>query len=461
MRGIAGVLCAGLLFAAEVEAEPTWAQRCQIPASADGVTVVKVDANSGQLIEGSLTVESGARLRVDFLGKNPFKYVYRLGTTAQLSDSEAVAEYLKRLPGLAAPVGAEAEGPRRERAGFDGTRCEQEPEKAWLQGISNRLKALQEREKKLGDELTEARAFTSLYETFLDKTDSAAFATSESCLRSTEAAGQFLQAKVPTLQPGIASFPDDVAALERDLKSPPNQDAADCAAANFGEAFEKLLKAKDEPSKVIDGLGVATKAQGAVRDILQDPEAFHSSRFPVITDEATVVHVRIFRRNLRQETSTEQPVAEFEIEAGRGRVSITAGALISFLPFRRVVRQQGRAEADGPVTTLFAYAEDSDFLIAPAVLLNVRFIDISSIDSAVHATFGVLGTRDAVEVVAGPSFSFAGDRVFVTLGAHAARREELSGGFAVGQPIPEALTDPLPLKMGWKVGFAGGLTFRL
>lgn len=462
MRVVAGVLFVGLLAALDAVAAPTWAARCELPKDASGVTVIKLDANTGELIEGSLNIESGARLRIDFLGKNPFKYAYRFGTTSQLADSSTVAQYLQRLPLPAVPAipGVEV-GHARAVAKTD---CDKEPIKAWLDALDERMNDLEARGKSLPTDksLESARAFNSLYKTFFEETDSASFVTKDACVRSVGPVQKFMDASVPELSPDVASFPDKVEAFEQLLRNPPNNaGAAECAADRLGDKLKKIVETKVEVRNVIEGLQVAKKAHGVVVDLLQEPEVFHASRFPVLTGEATVVHVQLFRRNLRQESSAEQAVGEFDIKAGRGRVFVSAGALISFLPYRHVVRQQGRATPDGPVTTVFAYEEESDFIIAPAVLLNVRFVDIPSIGSAVHASFGVLGTQSALEVVAGPSFAFASERVFITVGIHAAKREELSGGFEVGQPVPEALTDPLPTKTGWKIGAAIGLSFRL
>lgn len=461
MRVVAGVLCVGLLVAFDAVAEPTWNDRCKLPANADGVTIIKVDANTGELLEGSLNVGAGSKLRVDFLGKNPFKYAYRFGTTSQLADSVAVAQYLKRLPVTVGSATAGVETGARPKAmgGIDGAKCE--PVKEWLDTLSNRLKDLEDRGKKLDTDLKGAQGFIKLYETLVNKTDSASFTTTEACLQTVVPVDDFMKTQVPTLPSGVEKFPDEVAALELMLKNPPKPEGTDCAAAQLGERLKTVIAAKEEAGKVINALHMAEKAQGTIRDLLQDPEVFHASRFPVLTNEATVVHVQLFRRNLRQESSSEQAVGAFDIKAGRGRFFITAGALVSILPYRHVVRQQGRVTPESDVTTLFAYEEESKFLVAPAVLLSVRFVDIPNIESAVHATFGVLGTQDAFEIVVGPSFAFAGERVFITLGAHAARREELSGGFQVGQPVPEALTDPLPTTKGWKVGAAAGLSFRL
>jgi hypothetical protein len=51
--------------------------------------------------------------------------------------------------------------------------------------------------------------------------------------------------------------------------------------------------------------------------------------------------------------------------------------------------------------------------------------------------------------------------VFFTFGFHAARVEELSGGFKIGDPVPANLTDPLPVQKNWLNGLIMSLTFRI
>jgi len=67
----------------------------------------------------------------------------------------------------------------------------------------------------------------------------------------------------------------------------------------------------------------------------------------------------------------------------------------------------------------------------------------------------------ATEFIAGPSLGFAKDKIFLTLGFHAARVEELSGGFKIGDPVPDGVTDPLPVQKNWLNGLIMSLTFRI
>jgi hypothetical protein len=76
----------------------------------------------------------------------------------------------------------------------------------------------------------------------------------------------------------------------------------------------------------------------------------------------------------------------------------------------------------------------------------------------------VFSNRDdglATEFIAGPSLGFANNRLFFTTGFHAARVEELSGGFKIGDPVPPNLTDPIPVQKNWLNGIIMSLTFRI
>ena len=89
-------------------------------------------------------------------------------------------------------------------------------------------------------------------------------------------------------------------------------------------------------------------------------------------------------------------------------------------------------------------------------------LDIESVKTSFAISSGVgVGTgTEGIEFVVGPSLGFVNDAVFFTFGFTIAQVEKLSG-FENGDPVPEGLTDPLPIETTLDKGFMFVVTYKL
>jgi hypothetical protein len=95
--------------------------------------------------------------------------------------------------------------------------------------------------------------------------------------------------------------------------------------------------------------------------------------------------------------------------------------------------------------------------------LNFRFTEYPNFNW--HASFGAVvdlkgQTGTDVEPVAGVSFSIR-RLIFITpFALHFGRVNKLAGGFKEGDVVPDSIATP-PIEKAWKVGYTGGITFRI
>lgn len=85
--------------------------------------------------------------------------------------------------------------------------------------------------------------------------------------------------------------------------------------------------------------------------------------------------------------------------------------------------------------------------------------------SGIHLSLGLTAKPDNegtdAEFLFGPSVSFIEERLFLTVGGYAGRKQELEGNLVPGQVIPKEFGDELPVSKHyvWKPGFA--VTYKI
>jgi len=145
------------------------------------------------------------------------------------------------------------------------------------------------------------------------------------------------------------------------------------------------------------------------------------------------------------------------------RISLTAGFNFSTLDEKEFSVVESAGETPGTTVKKFGFTNRSSFRPNPLALLNIRFTDNPVINW--HASFGAVvdlkgQTGTDVEPIAGVSFSIR-RLIFITpFALHFGRVNKLAGGFNEGDVVPEGIATP-PIEKAWKVGYTGGITFRI
>lgn len=145
------------------------------------------------------------------------------------------------------------------------------------------------------------------------------------------------------------------------------------------------------------------------------------------------------------------------------RISLTAGFNFSTLDEKEFSVVESAGDTPGTTVKKFGFTNRSSFRPNPLALLNIRFTDNPVINW--HASFGAVvdlkgQTGTDVEPIAGVSFSIR-RLIFITpFALHFGRVNKLAGGFKEGDVVPDGIATP-PIEKAWKVGYTGGITFRI
>lgn len=145
------------------------------------------------------------------------------------------------------------------------------------------------------------------------------------------------------------------------------------------------------------------------------------------------------------------------------RVAFTAGFNFSSLDEKEFSVVESAGATPDATVKKFGFTNRSSFRPSPLALLNIRFTDNPVLNW--HASFGAVvdlkgQTGTDVEPVAGVSFSIR-RLIFITpFAVHFGRVNKLAGGFKEGDVVPEGIATP-PIEKAWKVGYTGGVTFRI
>ena len=152
-------------------------------------------------------------------------------------------------------------------------------------------------------------------------------------------------------------------------------------------------------------------------------------------------------------------------ETGGSTINFSAGVGFSTIDDVKIVRQQSVDEDGTTVVSRFGFENNGKFRPSFVAMLNVPVFKLIDEKLYVGPAMGLVisdrGGSAQAEFIVGPTLGIANKMVFLTFGFHAARVEQLAGGFKIGDKVPSELADPLPVQKDYKGGFMFSLTFKL
>lgn len=483
-RHLQALLVAFILVAVGVARAQSPGHCGEPPLSERIANFVIVDANSGRPLEGSTRFLEGDRVQVIVRNKNPYKYTYRFDATASPLPATIVSDFL----GILGPIFKDKLPPYHQTARFTldeittsyvggGTPCSSDnmkPAAAQMeafQGKIDEIKREYERQKDLLD------GYIRQYDAFLLATD----ADRINCDSASENATRLL----PTLDEliHISSSRERLEALRRtthDLDRLSNAifKAIDQAPQECKDYVKLQVDAQRREVEahvaMIDGyLKDLTERRQQFEDLAriiygaQSSGSFTEVLYPYTDGKPSAIQVDLYRRNIRAKDAQETRVGSVQLSIGESRTfSVSAGFGFSTLRDVSYIRQKGLV-AD-TLGTVFGYKSNSAFLPSTLVCLNFHaghWSWFGEKDMSAGLSLGyVLGSnflQGDGQYVLGLTLGAVNDNLLLTFAGHAARVDQLSGGFKVGDPIPAALADPLPLQRDYKLGFMFAVTGRI
>lgn len=458
-----------LLACGTAHAQPSaYCQRViKKPDGKDGYDVVNIDANSGQVVDGTTRLSEDARVQFIFSGKNPFRYDYRFAVTSQPLGAAIASRFVSMIPGL--ELGTFPAPVEKARALVDS--CTSTEEREWVQEVGKKSEQLRQQSVQVFSNLS----YFEKAHAFLQETESDALPDLLAiCGRAEElrawphAPGSFT-ADADAFRKQSDAL---VAFLSKATDSKGNAIAQNCkdetekATTTFQAEAAAYQAAAAKVETALQTNKVAIQQLDAVlASALTREDPFFETRSTSPRDEPTGVRADIFRRDLRTADAIERTVGSVNLELGRSPFSLTAGIVLSSIDSRRLVRQPARVPTqDNPnqVGLRFGYDESSDVTIAPAVFLNARLTDNPRYNFGASAGI-ITAAADStlrIDYALGSFISFR-DVFYLHLGLHAGQRSHLAGGFNEGDEVPADLPDPIPTTKDWKIGLLFGFSLQL
>jgi hypothetical protein len=471
--------------------------------------LVVIDANTGKILEGAMRVHEHTRVKVAFVNKNPFKYDYNFQLIPKDVGNATVISFLGLIPGFSSIPGILPANVQRSvsnsQLNVDKTAALSTASARGVSTAPANANQCQDFATKLGEVVTNgekiAKALkdandllkkaSDTYAAFLKTTDTVPNggtsqarikAYKELCDAGTKTLTELnkvldidfdafskglkldlFSAQVAVLEDGLSSSGCDVVTQAVYKKA---IGGLKTDVGTYKTRLDDLKKAVDDSQKKLEGPAKIIKAA------LGSSNSFAEAAYAPSLGDATSVSITIRRKNLRDENPKEEVVAVSQpIEIGEPRVVLSGGFGFSTINERTIIRQQSLVP--GPTGALilgnrFGFENRSQFRPSGLLLLSGLITRFPLFSRRKDATFAlsaglVFSDRNsglATEFVAGPSLGLANNKMFLTLGFHAARVEELGGGFKIGDPVPTDLTDPLPLQKNWLNGLIIALTFK-
>ncbi|QAT82326.1 hypothetical protein EJ065_0721 [Corallococcus coralloides] len=441
------------------------------PETRSGYEVVTIDANSGQVVDGTTRLAEDARVQFIFSGKNPFRYEYRFPVTSQPLGAAVALRFLQMIPGLDLGSLPSATAKAKDIKGLASSKCTTPEDLEWVKEVEKRAKALQQRSVQVRDNLgyfEEANSFLKATETDVLQDLPLICGRAEQLRAWPHAPGSFTKDTdtFKTQSEEWAAFLGKDEGLNGKSLSVGCQDETEKATPTFEEEADAYQKAAAKVEAELQTHKVAIQQLDSVlASTLTREDPFFETRYTSPRDEPTGVRAEVFRRDLRTENAPERLVGTVNLELGRSPFSLSAGIVFSTIDSRRLVRQSSRVPTeDNPnqVGLRFGYDEDSDFTFAPAVFLNARLTDNPRYNWGASAGI-VTAAADStlrIDYALGLFASFR-DVFYLHLGLQAGQRSSLAGGFQEGEEVPADLPDPIPTTKDWKVGFLLGFSLQL
>jgi hypothetical protein len=483
-----------LAAAAFAVAPPAWPQckdRCAEPAAGDfrGNTYRIDAARSGVSIQDKL--HDGAAARVVIYNKNPFRYRYIVTERQRELGVAVVTDFFKAVPGLGPLVdqvfGAAAPPPPAPKAPF----CPADP--ASNKAFNAYTSAIAEAAKESGSlkkVFQEKDEVLKQYNRFLDDTAGDSIACETAC----ETASQLLAGldkvlstkaeadRVEKLGKTLAGLEDQLKAVQAAVGAidPSRTDTSvekkpilDVCKAQLAGEEKTLAATKATLAKDIEAFRAALKTiqdesprlarfQTLLRAVVAGREAFVEVRTFDSSAGAKNVQVAVARVDLRTDNAQAETLANLNLDIGSVPLSVSLGFGFSTLDEVKIVRQAA-SDGQGGVVTIFGYQHNSRFRPSGVALLTGHLKSWRDVTLGASAGLVVLDPADSAgaEFILGPSLGFRSNLIWLTGGLHLARVRKLAGGFSIGDRVPAALQDPLPIESNYKPAFMFSLTFKV
>jgi hypothetical protein len=448
---------------------------------------IVIDASTGKMIGGSTKYPDGTDVQVLIINKNPFKYTYDVQVLSQPLSSAIAATFLgfifgqdilgQLTPGVQGAVGLDAACGDADRAKYNeldakineyGTisanlLAKIKPKQEALTAVNEAYNKLMEATK---DDIIACETVCPIATAFREAFKKTDFAAIGKDLDSIETDVADLKTKVSALERSVAEFlaaqttcndeakkflTDNVAKLKKEV-----------------EAYEKSVKEIKDKVKMIPEMNKIVEEAIYAENA---PQAWAEIFYPPTSGEPTGVDITIKRKNRRIENATEQAFPTVKVNVGESPISLSAGIGFSTIPDRRIVRQTGLVDDGNGGTKLapiFGFDNDSTFKPSGVIMLNAHLLNFKkkylNNFSMGPSTGLVVSSRNGtteLEFIAGWSFGFLRNNVFLTAGFHAGRVEKLADGFKINMEIPADLEGDIPLQRDWKKGAMFSITYKL
>ena len=480
----------------------TCEEKCTLPTGDDKLKAfVKIDANSGRVLEGKTRFAADTQVQVVIVNQNPFKYTYRYQIEEREIEPTVIREALQLLglqldgesmpdPPPPPPPGAPAAAPAAADPGCPGMNTLFETAKASQtellqtgQVVREALVAQEAHVKTLNDFSQEIENFlprdedsceklcgkgeTVLpeLEEFMKRADKEALEDFRKAKLAVSEATNILKLQV---REGMQNLSTDQEREECNKKVTRYENQAKIL-LGIADASQKTF---EENVKKIDALEKDVKAmRDVVKEVLDSDESFMYVTFLEARPAPTEFDITIIRQERGKETERRTTIT---IRTGRSRFSISSGIGVGFVEQRTFGRQQAlvpttMTQEDGTVVTgtglgeIFAVTQESNESLVGVFQLNglIRLGRKVSWGWALGATVGE-GEGEASDLgyFTGPTLALIGDQLFFTLAYHQREVTELGGGFQAGDPVPEGFMGDLPLKTENEGGVLFTVTYR-
>jgi hypothetical protein len=459
--------------------------RCGEPALSERIAnFVIVDANTGRPLEGSTRFLEGDRVQVIIRNKNPYKYSYRFDATANPLQASIVSDFIgtlgpifkEKLPAYHQTLRLTNEELTTSYVG-GGTPCSSDD----LKDATEQINAFQ---RKIDDIKTEYERQKGILDGYIRQYDAFLLATDADRI-DCDSASVSASRLIPTLD----ELTHLTASKERLEQLRGLSGDLDRLGSNLMKQIEKApQECRDFVHEQLDAqhrevqVHIAT-IDGYLKDLesrrqqfddlariiynAQSSGSFTEVLYPYTDGKPSAIEVDLYRRNIRARDAQETRVGSVQLILGESRsLSVSAGFGFSSLREVSYLRQNGLV-AD-TLGTVFGYKYNSAF--SPSMLLCLNFHAghwswFGEKDMSAGLSLGyVLGSnflQGDGQYMLGLTIGAVNDYLLLTFGAHAARVDQLSGGFKVGDPVPSGLPDPLPVQRDYKLGFMFAVTGRI
>ena len=218
--------------------------------------------------------------------------------------------------------------------------------------------------------------------------------------------------------------------------------------------------------KITNGKKTFDTAIKTINNVFSSPNAFYQVYTRGEYGLPTDVEITVERKDVTKNDAAFVKLVEGQtINFGGGPRFALAGG-IAGSPFETVNYKRVSALVGGRSTFIVGEDEGSNSRILPMLMLHGRLFETpgGGIINGIHMSLGITakpndeGTN--VEFLVGPSLSFIEERLFLTFGGYAGRRQQLQGNLAPGAELPEEFGAEIPVskRLVWKPGFA--LTYK-